>query len=139
MDKSTQILIVEDDAPIREMYRIKFTNEGFEVQTAEDGLKALNALDSYHPNVILLDVMMPNMDGMDFLVELRKREKYDDVKVIILTNIGDVKTASAMLKIGASEYVTKADSTPTHVVESVRKILTEQPHRQPDDADTNKE
>ena len=120
---ATKILIVEDDAPIREMYRVKFANEGFEVQAAEDGLIALNTLDSFMPDIILLDVMMPNMDGMDFLVELRKREKFNAIKVIILTNIGDTKTATAMLRIGASEYVTKADSTPAEVVESVRKIL----------------
>lgn len=129
---ATKILIVEDDAPIREMYRVKFTNEGFAVQAAEDGLVALNTLESFVPDIILLDVMMPNMDGMDFLVELRKREKYNAIKVVILTNIGDMKTATAMLRIGASEYITKADSTPSQVVDGVRKILSEPQKPLPD-------
>ena len=129
MDTKTKILIVEDDAPIREMYRVKFQNEGFEVQAATHGIEALDILDNYAPAIILLDVMMPEMDGMTFLVELRKRPKFDHIKVIILTNIGDIKTANAMLKIGASDYMVKADSTPSQVVEGVRQLLTSGPKK----------
>ena len=127
MDNKTKILIVEDDVPIREMYRVKFENEGFEVKAAGHGLEALDILDDYTPRLILLDVMMPEMDGMTFLVELRKRPKFDKIQVIILTNIGDMKTANAMLKIGASDYIVKADSTPSQVVEGARQLLTNDP------------
>jgi DNA-binding response OmpR family regulator len=84
-----KIAIIEDDQAIAQMYRLKFESEGYTVETAEDGELGLKLVELMKPDIILLDIMMPVMTGDEMLEKLRATSFGKDVKVIILTNMGE--------------------------------------------------
>jgi len=117
------IAIVEDDAAISQMYRFKFEAEGYEVETAENGKLGLALCESMRPDIILLDLMMPEMNGDEMLAELRKAPWGKAIKVIILTNKGEQEIPPAVKTLGVSAIILKADMTPRQVAEVVQKQL----------------
>lgn len=118
-----KILLAEDDIQLIDMYRRKFEMEGFDVQFAEDGEKALEILDNWKPDIALLDIMMPKVNGLDVLKHIKEKEGYDDVLTIMLTNLGNEATAEEIYKLGATEYIVKADMTPLEVSEKVKELI----------------
>lgn len=120
-----KIAIIEDDIAIVQMYRTKFEHSGYHVETAGDGITGLQLIAGFHPDVILLDIMMPNMNGLDMLSNLRRQPGGRDAKVIVLTNMGDTETATKVFKMAASDYIVKAEMTPKEVEERVAKLLSE--------------
>lgn len=118
-----KVAIIEDDPAIIQMYKLKFETEGYDVQTAGDGLTGLELIESFKPNAVLLDLMMPNMNGMEMLSKLRSMADGRDVKVLVLTNMGDTETATKVYKMAADDYIVKAEMTPLQVVERVRNLL----------------
>jgi two-component system response regulator MprA len=123
MSTKVKIAIIEDDMAIVQMYRMKFESEGYDVQTAADGLAGLELIESFEPDAVLLDLMMPNMNGMEMLSKLRSGAGGRDVKVIVLTNMGDTETATKVYKMAADDYIVKAEMTPLQVTERVRVLL----------------
>jgi DNA-binding response OmpR family regulator len=119
-----KIAIIEDDIAIVQMYRIKFETSGYEVETAGDGITGLQLISSFHPDIILLDLMMPNMGGMEMLGMLRRQPEGRDAKVIVLTNMGDADTAAKIKEMAADDYIVKAEMTPKQVEERVHKLLS---------------
>jgi DNA-binding response OmpR family regulator len=119
----TKVAIIEDDIAIVQMYRTKFENEGYEVETAGDGQTGLELIESFQPDVILLDLMMPNMTGLDMLQQLRAQPGGKDAKVIVLTNMGDTETATRVYKMAADDYIVKAEMTPKQVAERLKALL----------------
>jgi DNA-binding response OmpR family regulator len=117
------IAIVEDDQAISQMYRFKFEAEGFTVQTAENGKLGLELAESMKPDVILLDLMMPEMTGDEMLEKLRATAWGKDIKVIILTNVGEQEIPPKVKELGVSDVILKADMTPRQVTEVVNKLL----------------
>jgi len=117
------IAIIEDDAAISQMYRFKFEAEGYEVETAENGKLGLALCESMRPDIILLDLMMPEMNGDEMLAELRKAPWGKAIKVIILTNKGEQEIPPAVKTLGVSAIILKADMTPRQVAEVVQKQL----------------
>ena len=117
------IAIIEDDQAISQMYRFKFEAEGFQVQTAENGVIGLQLVESMKPDIILLDLMMPEMTGDQMLAELRKTSWGKDIKVIILTNMGEQEVPESVKELGVSAVILKADMTPRQVADLVRKQL----------------
>ena len=83
------ILIVEDDVFIRDIYQVKFSQEGFEVLSAEDGIKALDILKEKVPDIILLDILMPYMNGLEVLKKIKSNEALKNIPVIMLSNISE--------------------------------------------------
>ncbi len=122
-DKKIKVAIIEDDMAIVQMYRTKFETEGYEVATAADGITGLELIDSFAPDVILLDLMMPNMNGLDMLSKLRSQPGGRDAKVVVLTNMGDTETATKVFKMAANDYIVKAEMTPKQVSDRVKKLL----------------
>lgn len=118
-----KILLAEDDLQLIDMYRRKFELEGFEVQFAEDGEKAIDILDQWKPDVALLDIMMPKVNGLDVLKHIKEKEGYDDVITVMLTNLGNESTAEEIYKLGATEYIVKADMTPLEVSDKVKALI----------------
>lgn len=118
-----KVAIIEDDPAIIQMYKLKFETEGYEVQTALDGQEGLALIESFKPDAVLLDLMMPNMNGMEMLSQLRSSAEGRETKVIVLTNMGDTETATKVYKMAADDYIVKAEMTPLQVVERVRKLL----------------
>ena len=118
-----KVAIVEDDQAICQMYRIKFETEGYEVETAENGKLGLELAENMKPDIILLDLMMPEMTGDKMLAELRKKPWGKNIKVIILTNMGEQEVPEEVRKLGVSAVILKADMTPRQVAELVKAQL----------------
>ncbi|MDD3679058.1 MAG: response regulator [Patescibacteria group bacterium] len=118
-----KILLAEDDIQLIDMYRRKFELEGFDVRFAEDGQQALDILADWKPDVALIDIMMPRVNGLDVLKYIKDRKDYSEVLTIMLTNLGNESTAEEIYKLGATEYIVKADMTPLEVSEKVKELI----------------
>ncbi len=117
------IAIIEDDPAIAQMYRFKFEAEGYDVQTAENGVLGLALSESMKPDIILLDLMMPEMNGDQMLEKLRATDWGKLPKVIILTNMGEQEIPQSVKALGVSDIILKADMTPRQVADLVKKHL----------------
>jgi len=123
MENRKIILIVEDEVTLRNALRDKLTHEGFGVLEAKDGEEGLEVALRDHPDLILLDIIMPKMDGMTVLKKLREDTWGKTVKVIILTNLSsDVKIGEAVI-LGSFEYLIKTDWKIEDVITKVRETL----------------
>lgn len=120
---ATKIAIIEDDMAISQMYRLKFEAEGYEVQTAENGKVGLELAEAFKPNIILLDLMMPEMTGDEMLSELRKKPWGKTVTVIILTNLGEEEAPKTLRELKVHSFIVKAEMTPRQVAERVKTAL----------------
>lgn len=120
---ATKIAIIEDDQAIAQMYRVKFESEGFEVETAANGKLGLALAESMQPDIILLDLMMPEMNGEEVLEKMRKTAWGKDTKVIILTNMGEQEAPAILQDLNVSAFIVKADMTPRQVAELVNSHL----------------
>lgn len=118
-----KIAIIEDDQAIAQMYRIKFEAEGYDVETAENGQLGLQLVESMKPDIILLDLMMPEMTGDEMLVRLRKKPWGKNIKVVILTNMGEQEVPEVVKSLNVSAFIVKADMTPRQVAELVKTQL----------------
>ena len=114
-----KIAIVEDDAAISQMYRIKFEAEGYEVETAENGQLGLELIKEMKPDIVLLDLMMPVMDGEEMLTKLRAESWGKDIKVIILTNMGETEAPASIKEMHVEAFILKANMTPRQVAKLV--------------------
>lgn len=119
----TKVAIIEDDQAISQMYRIKFETEGFEVETAANGKLGLELSEKMKPDIILLDLMMPEMNGDEMLVQLRKMDWGKDIKVIILTNMGEQEAPEIIKQLDVRRFIVKAEMTPRQVAEMVKTEL----------------
>ncbi len=119
-----QIAIIEDDQAISQMYRFKFEAEGFTVETADNGKRGLELAETMRPDIILLDLMMPEMTGDVMLEKLRKTDWGKSIKVIVLTNVGEQELPLKVKQLGVSGIILKADMTPRQVAEMVKKQLS---------------
>ncbi len=119
-----RILIVEDDPIISEMYHSAFAFDNLEVKTAADGEVGFAAVKSWKPTVVLLDIMMPKMNGLQVLEAMKSNDDLKNIPVIILTNLSDKKDAEAALSRGAVKYIVKAEHTPKEVTDLVKDIIS---------------
>lgn len=122
----TKIAIIEDDPVISQMYRMKFEADGFEVQLANNGKKGVALVEHFSPDIILLDLQMPEMSGDEALEAIRKTPSGKTVPVIILTNLGEEEAPKTIRALGIHSYIVKAELTPRQVVQRVKEAL-EQP------------
>lgn len=119
----TKIAIIEDDPVISQMYRMKFEADGFDVQLANNGKRGVALVETYNPDIILLDLSMPEMNGVDALTIIRKNKWGRDVPVIILTNLGVEESPKQLKTLNVHSYIVKAELTPRQVVQSVKDAL----------------
>ncbi len=120
-----RVLIVEDDQALINLYDKKFSNSGYEVIRAEDGQQGVEKAEAEHPDVILLDIMLPIMNGFEVLKRLKKSNAIDKIPVVILSNYGETKNVTEGLVSGAVEYLIKVEHTPEEVVNIVDDALAE--------------
>ncbi len=118
-----KVAIIEDDQAISQMYRIKFESEGYSVETAENGKLGLALAETMKPDIILLDLMMPEMTGDEMLKKLRATTWGKTIKVVILTNMGEQEIPDDVKKLGVVAVILKADMTPRQVAELVKTQL----------------
>ena len=117
-----KIAIIEDDATISQMYRMKFEADGFDVRLASNGLIGVSLIESFRPDVILLDIQMPEMDGAEALRRIRSHAWGKTIPVIVLTNLGEEEAPCEMRSLGIQGYIVKANLTPRQVVAQVKAI-----------------
>jgi len=118
-----KILIVEDDKSIRELYELKLGKNGFDVYTAENGGTGWDLIQQELPDIVLLDVMMPVMNGFQVLKKLKSNNETKEIPVVILSNFGEVDQMTEGFVAGATDYLVKAEHTPADVVEIVNETL----------------
>ena len=121
--KNKKILIIDDEEPIRNLYTYKFKLGGYEVESAKDGKSGLKSMQIFVPDIVLLDLMMPEMNGDIMLEKLRATSFGKDLKVIVLTNMGEQEIPESVRKLGVNAVILKADMTPRQVTELVKKQL----------------
>lgn len=120
---NTVILIVEDDPLMSRMYQRIFTFENYKVEIASDGLAGLDKARTVNPNLILLDVMMPKMNGLETLEKLKMDPELKKIPVIMLTNLAGQQDAETALMKGAVKYIVKSEHEPKEVANMVKEIL----------------
>ena len=118
-----KVAIIEDDLAIAQMYRIKFEAEGFEVEVAENGKLGLELCEVMKPDIVLLDLMMPEMNGDEMLAKMRASTWGANTPVVILTNMGEQEIPEDVKKHGVAAVILKADMTPKQVAEVVKTQL----------------
>jgi DNA-binding response OmpR family regulator len=124
MDKDkAHILLVEDDVFLSNIYQKKFEMEGFKISTADNGEKGLADAKRKKPDIILLDVLLPKLDGFAVLEKLKEDPATKEIPVILLTNLGQKDDVEKGLESGAADYLIKAHFKPSEVVDKVKKIL----------------
>lgn len=115
------VLIAEDEKFMSSILRVRFEEAGFNVRVANDGVEAWKLVQEQTPAVILLDLVMPNMDGFDFLTKLKSDPKYQSVKVVVTSNLGQDDDRKKVLAMGVSDYVVKAEIDIDQLVEKIKK------------------
>ncbi len=118
-----KILIIEDDKFLRELIAQKLIKEGYNIVEAVDGEKGIKSVKDEKPDLVLLDLILPGIDGFEVLSKIKEDPVLSQVPVIILSNLGQKDDIERGLKIGAADYLIKAHFTPGEIVEKVKTIL----------------
>ena len=118
-----KILIIEDDELMINLYRRTFEKQDYEVRVASGGQEGLDIANEFQPDAILLDMMMPKMDGFEVLKKLRSDSNTSNTKVIVLSNLAGKEDAKKALDLGANRYLIKSEHEPSEVVKTVEEII----------------
>jgi CheY-like chemotaxis protein len=119
----TKVLLIEDDPLIYRLYQKLFSLEGFEIELAENGQLGLEKLKTFHPDILLMDIMMPEMNGIEMLTQVKSDPATKDIPVIVLTNIADMNITQMALSKGAVLCIIKSQTEPSEVINSVKATL----------------
>ncbi len=122
-EKGAKVLVVEDEEILLTGLKEELESGGYTVQGASDGVEGLEKVKSFKPELILLDLLMPKMDGMEMLQKLKADSETRDVPVVILTNLSDYEKISEALSLGAMDYLVKANYKLEDLLEKVRAVL----------------
>jgi DNA-binding response OmpR family regulator len=121
--KKHKVLIVEDDTAIRQLFEFKLDLSGYEVKTAVNGKDGLEVAKAFKPDIALVDLMMPEMNGDEMLEKLRENKWAASMRIIVLTNVSKDEAPRSLRFLAVDRYIVKAHYTPTHVVEVVKEVL----------------
>lgn len=119
----TKILLIEDDVFLLKMYRKKFQVAGYDVDTAQNGKDGLEKVPAYKPDLIVMDIMMPKLDGLAALDRLKADESTKHIPVLILTNLSSTEDAQTAVTKGAVGYLVKSNLTPDEIVDKIKTII----------------
>jgi len=119
-----KILFIEDEAALQKTFGDVLSAEGFQVVSAIDGEIGLRLAESEKPNLIILDLILPKLHGLEVLKGLKENKETKNIPVIILTNLGDMENIEKALELGATTYMVKSDYTLDDVVEKVKKAIS---------------
>ena len=122
-NKKASVLIIEDDSYISDMYRIKLESEDFEVIITGDGMAGIKVLEKRRPDIVLLDVVMPKIDGFNVLKIIKKNPELKEIPIVLLTNLSQKENVEKGFELGADSYIIKAHFTPSEVIEKIKDIL----------------
>ncbi len=119
-----KVLLVDDDTAVRKLYEVELKGKGYDVSTADNGDAALKAVVTHRPDIILLDVMMPQKDGVTALKALKADPTLATIPVVMLTNFGQEEFVKDAISSGATDYLLKYKITPSEMEEKVANILS---------------
>ena len=119
--QKSNILIVEDEQLLYNLLKQKLQSAGINAEWAMDGETALGKIAEHMPDLILLDLLLPGIDGFEILKRLKQNDRFKDIPVIVLSNLGETKDIDSVLKLGASEYIIKAESSPQEITDVALK------------------
>lgn len=119
-----KILIAEDDQFLGSAYRVKMTKAGFEVQIARDGQEALDALQTFTPDLILLDLIMPVKDGFSTLQDIKANPAWQSIPVIVASNLGQKEDMEKSKQLGATDFIIKSDLSLEEIIEKINTVLS---------------
>lgn len=118
-----RVLVVEDEEILLAGLREELSGGGYQVEGAMDGLEGLEKVKTFKPDLILLDLLMPKMDGMEMLQKLKADSETRDIPVVVLTNLSDYEKISEALSLGAMDYLVKANYKLEDLLEKVRTVM----------------
>lgn len=124
INNQKKVLVVEDETALSELLSEKFAQEGFKVRSAESAETGIKLALNFLPDLILLDIILPGMDGLTMLKKLRQNRWGSRVPVIILSNLNDQESVSKAMKIGVYDFLVKSNVKLSDVVEEVREVLS---------------
>ncbi|MFA4817975.1 MAG: response regulator [Parcubacteria group bacterium] len=124
-EKKQIIMIVEDDSFVMDIYKTKLSQEGLSVVEAENGMEALKKLKTVKPDLILLDIIMPYMDGLEVLKKIKENDDTKNIPVILLTNLSQKEEVDKGMELGAKDYLIKSHFTPSEVLEKIKICLAD--------------
>ena len=116
-----RVLVAEDDTFLAQSYKMGLEKDGYTVEIANDGNEVLEKVEEFKPDVIILDILMPNKNGIDTLKHLKKDNKTAKIPVIVATNVDDRDTQDKCMEYGANEYITKANISISEILEKCKK------------------
>lgn len=119
-----KILIAEDDKFLASAYRLKLTKAGFEVEIVSDGTELLKVLEKFLPDLILLDLVMPVMDGFAVLENLRSNPKFKSIPILVASNLGQKEDIDRATNLGATDFVVKSDMSLDMLIEKINKFIS---------------
>lgn len=123
MAEKIHVLLVEDDVFLSGIYQKKFEMEDYKVSLADNGEKALLEVKKKKPNIVMLDILLPKLDGFAVLAKLKADSEVKDIPVILLTNLGQKDDVEKGLQMGAADYLIKAHFKPSEVVDKIKQVL----------------
>jgi two-component system alkaline phosphatase synthesis response regulator PhoP len=121
-EKKIKILVMEDDPFLRSVYEVKLANEGFEVKIASDGKEGIEIYSKFKPDIILLDIIMPEIDGFAVLEELKVKKKVK-TPIVVLSNLGQDEDVEKAKELGADDFLIKASTQINSVVDKIKLML----------------
>ena len=134
-----KILIIEDDYFIRELYERQLKKREYDVVSAADGAEGLVKAAEESPNLILLDIMLPKLNGLDLLGTLKAKPETKDIPVVLLTNLGQESVIKEGFKLGAKGYLIKSAYTPEQIISEVESFLSEESNDDINDDDSDED
>jgi len=117
------ILLVEDDPFLIDIYTTKLKESGFSVEAASNGETVFQKIKEKKPDLVILDIVLPQVDGWEILRRIKAEPESKDLKIIILSNLGQKEEVEKGIKLGATKYLVKAHYTPTQVIKEIEKIM----------------
>jgi two-component system, OmpR family, alkaline phosphatase synthesis response regulator PhoP len=117
-----KILVIDDEPSLLEIIKVRLEFSGFEVKTAKNGVEGLEIAKKWTPSLILLDIMMPEMDGFTVLVKLKETKATKSIIIVMLTSKGEVESIEKALNLGAVDYIVKP-FTPINLVDKIKKAI----------------
>jgi PleD family two-component response regulator len=119
-----KVLVVEDDQFLANAYKLKLSNSDFDVKVASDGKEALSIMEEFLPDVVLLDLIMPNMDGFETLQVMKASDKLKSVPVIVASNLGQKEDFDKATALGASDFIIKSNVSIEDIITKVNKLIS---------------
>ncbi|MEI6266942.1 MAG: response regulator [bacterium] len=122
-ESPAKILIIEDDRYISKMYQLKLSLDGFDVQVAENGRVGVERLKNIRPDIVLTDILMPEMDGFEVIQSIKSDNEYKNIPILIMSNLSQEDHIQKGISLGALGYIVKSQITPSGVVDKIKEIL----------------